>query len=210
MANDDFSSARGGLRPSMQPYGTVKRSYYKLTTSATADVYIGQPVDLDGSGQVTAATVGTANGIFLVGAVLGFARDSRGQHGLPNEMSLITQGAYLPKNVDAFVCVSDDPNQEYIMQEGSTAVSALALTNIGQTVGFSFAKATSGDTVTGSSLAEITPVGAAASTMGSLRLVALADQMNSDGSNNAVGTYAKWRVRIQNHRLASQLPTSVI
>ena len=210
MANDDQASAIGGLRPSMQPYGTIKRSYYKLTTSASAAVYIGQPIDLDGSGQATVATVGTANGLFLVGAVLGFARDSRGKHGLPNEMSLITQGAYLPANTDAYVCVADDPNQEFIIQEGSASIAALVAGVQGNTVGFSYLKATSGDTVTGTSLAEITPVGALASTMGSLRIVALADNMNSDGSNNAVGIYAKWRVRIQNHRLASQLPTSVI
>ena len=210
MANDDQIAARGGLRPSMQPYGTFKRSYYKLTTSATVAVYVGQPIDLDGNGNATIATAGTANGIFLAGAVVGFSRDSRGQMGLPDAMSLITQGAYLAANVDAYVCVADDPNQEFLIQEGSASVAQLTTANIGQTVGFSYAKATSGDTVTGSSLAEITPVGAGATTMGSLRLVALGDNMNSDGTYNTVGVYAKWRVRIQNHRMNSQFPTSVI
>jgi hypothetical protein len=131
---------------------------------------------------------------------------------LPDAMSLITQGAYLPANTDAYVCIADDPNQEFLMQEGTAGVAALAVGNIGNSVGFSYLKTTSGDTTTGSSLAEITPVGAAASTAagGALRLVALGDAMNSDGSNNSYGVYAKWRVRIQNHRLTSQVPASVI
>jgi hypothetical protein len=65
MANDDQASALGGLRPLMQPFGTYKRSYYKLTTSATAAVYVGQPMDLDTNGQATAATVGTGAAILL-------------------------------------------------------------------------------------------------------------------------------------------------
>ena len=130
--------------------------------------------------------------------------------GLPDAMSLITQAAYLPANTDAYVCIADDPNQEFIIQEGSASVAQMGSANVGNTVGITFFKATSGDTNTGSSLAEITPVGAAASTMGSLRLVAYADQVNSDGSFNTPGIYAKWVVRIQNHRLNSQLPSSVI
>ena len=46
MANDDMALARGGLRPLNQPYGTVKRQYYRVVTSATAAIYIGQPMDL--------------------------------------------------------------------------------------------------------------------------------------------------------------------
>jgi hypothetical protein len=130
--------------------------------------------------------------------------------GLPDNMSLITQGAYLPALTKAYVCIADDPNQEFIIQEGSASVAQLGSANIGQTVGFTYFKSTSGDTITGSSLAEITPTGAGATTMGSLRLIGYADQVNSDGSYNTPGIYAKWRVRIQNHRLNSQLPISVI
>ena len=41
MANDDQVAALGGLRPLTQPYGTVKRSYYKLTTSTTIGAKFG-------------------------------------------------------------------------------------------------------------------------------------------------------------------------
>lgn len=200
MANDDYSSARGGLRPSMQPYGTVKRSYYKLTTSTTVGVYVGQPMDLDGNGQAIPAVCGTAITVAIVGPCIGFARDSRGQMGLPNAMSVLTQEAYLPANTDAYVCIADDPNQEFIIQEASTG-TALDTSNIGNSIGFTYARSTSGSNVTGSSYAEVPPFFAGTGTGGPLRLVALHDNMNSDGSYNTVGAYAKWRVRISSHRL---------
>lgn len=200
MANDDQILARGGLRPSMQPYGTVKRGYYRLTTSATIGVYVGTPVTLDSSGQAAVAVGGTGGTYRLLGSVLGFARDSRGQMGLPDNMSLITQAAYLPANTDAYVCVSDDPNQEYIIQEMDSGVT-LTTASIGKVTGFQYRTAT-GSTLTGSVLCEIgSTFTLTAPTGGALRIVALADNMNSDGTYNSLGVYAKWRVRIADHSL---------
>lgn len=199
MANDDQVSALGGLRPVTQPYGTVKRSYYRLTTSAAA-VFIGQPMDLDGNGQATTVAQGTGLTVLMVGPVVGFARDSRGQMGLPDAMSLITQGAYLPALTNAYVCIADDPNQEFVIQEASTG-TALTTAAIGNSTGFIYTTRTnSGDTVTGSSFVELSPGEASATTSGPLKIVGLADNMNSDGSYNSLGAYAKWRVRIVNHR----------
>ena len=200
MANDDQAAARGGLRPSTQPYGTVKRSYYKLTTSTTIGVWVGQPMDLDGDGKAVAIGVGTGLATMVVGPVLGFARDSRGQMGLPDAMSVLTQEAYLPANTNAYVCIADDPNQEFIIQEMSSG-TGLTTANIGNTTGFMVNRATSGSTVTGSSFWELDPNTASALTVGCIRIVGLADNMNSDGTYNAVGAYAKWRVRICNHRM---------
>ena len=211
-ANDDFSSARGGLRPSTQPYGTVKRSYYRLATgSANQAIFIGQPMDLDTNGEAVVATIGTAGDSIILGPALGFARDSRGQMGLPDAMSLITQAAYLPASTNAYVMIADDPNQEFIIQEASTGTQ-LTTANIGQNAGWTYnghtvagVANTSGSTITGSSFAELYPPFAAAATYGALRIVGLADNMNSDGSFNTVGAYAKWRVRINNHRLNASL-----
>lgn len=206
MANDDQVSALGGLRPVSQPYGTIKRSYYRLAAAATGtNIYIGQPVDLDGAGHaVTASLNGTGATVFYVGAVVGFSKDASGKQGLPNGMSVITQGAYFPGGVEgAYVCVADDPNQEFIIQEASTG-TALGTGNIGQTAGFIYTtRATSGDTLTGSSYAELSPGDVSATTSGPLQLVGYADNLNSDGSMNGPGAYAKWRVRIRNHRLAA-------
>jgi len=205
-ANDDTVSALGGLRPVCQPYGTIKRSYYKLTTSTLA-MFIGDAVDLDTNGQATAANAlaSTGIGIRLLGAVVGFSRDSRGKMGLPDAMSLITAGAYLPGNTDAYVCVADDPNQEFVIQEADSG-TALTSANIGNSAGIGYTtRATSGSLVTGSSWAEIIPHMVSATSEGPLQIVGLADNMNSDGSYNTYGDYAKWRVRIRLHRLASNL-----
>ena len=207
MANDDQANARGGLRPSNQPFGTVKRSYYRLATgSANQDLFIGQPMDLDTNGEAVVATHGTAGSSVVVGPIIGFSRDSRGQMGLPDKMSLITQGAYLPSLTNAYVCIADDPNQEFIIQEASTGTQ-LTTANIGNNGGWFYigtrdgTASNSGSTITGSSYAELYPPFAAVGTYGALRIVGLADNMNSDGSYNDVGAYAKWRVRIVNHRL---------
>jgi len=202
MANDDTSAARGGLLPLEQPYGTVRKSYYRLTTSAVA-VYIGQPMDLDGQGQVVPALSSTLGTAIMIGPCLGFSSDSRGKMGLPNAMSLITQAAYLPAATDAYVLIADDPNQIFTIQE-ATSGTALSSANVGNSINFGYLRTglTSGSTVTGYSQAELRRDGVSATAgSGTLMLIGLADNMNSDGTYNSVGDYAKWRVRIQNHRL---------
>jgi hypothetical protein len=205
MANDDMVSALGGLRPLAQPQGNVKRSYYRLVTSALA-VYVGQPMDLDGNGEAQAATAGTSATVFYVGPVIGFSRDSRGKMGLPDAMTVLTQGAYLPGNTDAYVCIADDPNQEFVIQEASSG-TALNTGNIGNTAGFIYtARSTSGNNYTGSSYAELSPGGVSTTTSGPLQLLGYTDNINSDGTYNGAGAYAKWIVKIAHHRKATFLP----
>lgn len=208
MANDDQIAARGGLRPSTQPYGTVKRSYYRLTTGAFA-VYIGQPMDLNSNGEVGLAASNTAASTFILGPALGFSSDSRGQNGLPSGMTVLTQEAYLPAYTNAYVCIADDPNQEFIIQEASSGTQ-LTTANIGQNCGFEYIRGSSGSTVTGASYAELYAPFLTAASSASLRVVGLADNMNSDGTYNSVGAYAKWRVRINTHRLNPTADGAVI
>lgn len=202
MANDNAVTARGGLLPVGFPYGGYRRNMYRLTTSAVA-VYIGQPMDMDGNGQVATASVSTAN-TFLIGPVVGFARDSNGKMGLPDGMLNLTVGSYLPALTNAYVMIADDPAQEFIIQEASSG-TALTTANIGAQAHFGYGS-TSGSTVTGYSGAQINPIvcGATNGSSGALTLIGLSDQMNSDGSYNSLGEYAKWRVRISNHRLGGQ------
>src|SRR3990167_902167 len=155
MANDDQVNALGGLRPLTQPYGTFKRSYYRLTTAADA-VFIGQPMDLDGNGQAVRCGAGTAASLYILGPVVGFSRDSRGQMGLPDAMSVITAAGFLPGATDAYVCIADDPNQEFIIQEANSG-TALTTADIGNNCGFMYIRSASGSTLTGSSFAELYP-----------------------------------------------------
>ena len=210
MANDDQILVAGGLMPVEQPYGTIRRNYYKLTTSAVA-VYVGQPMDLDTNGNCVPALATSLGTAVLVGPALGFSRDSKGKMGLPDGMSVITAGAYLPASTDAYVCIADDPNQIFTIQEG-TGTTQLNTGNIGNSATFSYLRtsASSGSTLTGHSLAELLPgSGNAVAGSGGLQIVGLADNMNSDGSFNSLGAYAKWRVRIAQHRHGARA-TSII
>jgi hypothetical protein len=210
MANDDTSAALGGLRPLTQPYGNVRKNWYRLTTSAVA-VFIGQPMDLDGNGQCTPAAVRTNAGAEILGPALAFSKDISGKAGLPDAMALITAAGYLPANTNAYVLIADDPNQTFIIQEVSTTTQ-LDTTNIGNITGFTYGGAsnTSGSTVTGASYAQLDPGYANTdASSGTLVILGLADNMNSDGTYNALGQYAKWRVRIANHRLGGQARSGI-
>ena len=217
MANDDTAAARGGLWPATQPFGTVKRGYYRLTTNTIA-VYLGQPMDLDANGQAVAAAArsnntATAAGNCIIGPVIGFARDAQGKQALPDSQLVLTASAGLGGNINAYVCIADDPNQEFIIQECSTGTQ-LDTSAVGTVVGFVYdlARTTSGSGLTGVSFAEVDPVTANANAgsgvlnfRAPLKVLGLADNMNSDGSQNTLGAYAKWRVRIANHRATTPL-----
>ena len=202
MANDDALSARGGLLPVSFPYGNFRKTYYRLTTSAVA-VYIGQPMDLDTNGQAVMASVGTTKTV-IVGPVVGFARDINGKAALPDVMLDVTAGPYLPALTNGYVCIADDPNQIFVIQEG-TAATQLTTASISGCGTFSYLRATSGNTTTGYSYAELDADQFATITAGSgnLTVLGLADNINSDGSWNALGQYAKWKVQIMNHRYAN-------
>ena len=202
MANDDMIRARGGLLPVDYPFGNFKKSYYRLTTGVAADnVFIGMPVDLNSSGRVTTALAIATSATTLLGAVVGFSDTA--YSALPTAMETTTAGAYLPGNTDAYVLVADDPNQVFIIQE-DTGGTALAETNIGNSVTMTY-RSSSGDTTTGYSTIELDRSSAGTGTGGNLMIMNLGRNMNSDGSDNAVGNYGKWIVRITNHRFASAI-----
>lgn len=210
MANDDAILGRGGLLPMEYPYGNYRRNYYRLTTSAVA-VYIGQPMDLDTNGQCVPATAGTAGTAYVLGSVVGFAKDSFGKPGLPDSMLRIDAGPYLPAQTNAWVLIADDPDQLFVIQEG-TAGTQLTTANIGNTASFNYlrASASSGSTLTGYSFAEFDSISVTASNSGTFQIVGLQTEINSDGSENALGQYAAWKVRIQLHRLGGRIGGSYV
>lgn len=209
MANDDMINALGGLRPLQQPYGTVKKNYYRLTTSAVA-VYIGQPMTRDANGQASVASVSTA-AQYILGPVLGFAQDKDGKPGLPNSMFDLNQEAYLPAQKNAYVLIADDPDQIFVIQEASTATQ-LTTAAVGASAHFNYLRsAASGSTVTGASYAELDPniSGSTGGSSGALQIIGLADNFNSDGTWNALGAYAKWKVRIALHNNGGRVGHSI-
>lgn len=201
MANDNSLVARGGLRPVETPYGGLKLGLYKLTTNATVGVFIGAPMDLDSNGQCVLATTGS-DLTFILGPAMGFV-DSTTKGGLPESMTSLSQGAYLPANKDAYVMIADDPNQVFVIQCDTSANAAA--TDIGSTARFTVGSSISGNgnTTTGSSYAELLGSDIAADTGGSLKIVGIYDRINSDGTQNTAGAnYVKLRVKIYRHRLS--------
>lgn len=201
MANDDLIAARGGLLPVEFPFGNYKKGYYRLTTgAAAANIFLGMPVDLDANGQAAVVEI-TASGNTIMGSVVGFLDTD--YNALPTAMLSLTQGAYLPGNTNAIVIVADDPNQDFIIQE-DTGGTALALADIGLNANPVY-RSSSGNTTTGYTTMELDASSAGTGTGGLLMIKNLAYQMNSDGTRNAVGDYAKWGVRIVRHRWAPTL-----
>ena len=194
MANDDEISARGGMLPVNFPYGNFRRNLYRLSTSTTADVFIGQPMGISaGSSAVCIPAAASAAGTSkILGSVVGFVDINKA--GLPENLTSLTQNGFLDRNTDAFCIISDDPEQLYMIQE-DTGGGVLYEGNIGQT-GVFVTRTSSGNTLTGYSTAEFDRSTIVATGSGSLQLVGLVDKMNSDGTPNTFGNYGKLLVRI--------------
>lgn len=203
MANDNQIGVRGGLLPVQYPYGNFRRSLYKLTTSAAAEIFIGQPMTLDANGQ--AAICATVSNSALLGPVLGFVDTNKA--GLPTNLTDFAQNGYLDANIDTFVVIADDPGQLFQIQEDSGG-TALTQAGVGARANIIYDTA-SGSTTTGRSTAQLDASTIAANTGGHLQVVGLIDFMNADGTANDFGDYSKLMVRIANHSLSQDRETVI-
>jgi len=167
-----------GMEPINSPYGSIKRTKYRVNPSCASILYIGDPVDMINTGTVTIATAGAGN------PVLGCIVDIFDSTGKPVKACPATSTGYT-------VTVADDPNQEFIMQEDG-AVSDRALADIGINVDLI---AGTGSVTTGLSAWEIDSSSIAASANVQLRIIDKADILG-----NALGDWCRWVVKINNHR----------
>lgn len=208
MANDDQINAIGGLRPVLRPYGQIQMTAYQLITDGTAGkgIFIGQPMDMEANsgGTVDSAVIGDNKQI--LGPVLGFIDINKA--GVPAGLDSLTQQGFLPTNKDAFCLIADDPQQLFQIQE-DTGGTSLILGNIGNHATFTV-RTNSGSTDTGASWAELDRSDIAADTGGSLVVMGLVDRMNSDGSANTFGNFAKLLVRIVHHRAGGGEQTNAV
>ena len=189
MANDDF--ARGLVPLNTNGHGTVNTHYYLATT--ITDIAIGMPVRLV-DGRVQRAVV--TGMVPCIGVAVGFAKNK----GASNELAPWLDVSGLTSD-DWYVQVADDPDQEFYIQEdtGGTALTGTA----GSYFIMGVFQTTSIDTVSGVARLEIDASTALANTSGHLQILRLHDVVNSDGTQNAVGDYAKWVVRIGHHQKAA-------
>lgn len=202
MANDDFAF---GLRPVTQPYGQVRLTPYRLATSATLDVFIGEPMTLNSDGRVAAYTTGGDLAV-CIGSVQGILAKEKG--GLPTGMTSLSQGGYLPKNTDAVLMIADDPTQLFTIQAATD--NTISETSIGNTARMTV-RTTRGNSDSGVSYFELLSADCAADTGGTLQIVGLDNHVNSDGSENAVSlNYCKAVVRIYHHQLLGNSTSTAV
>ena len=187
MANDDF--ARGLVPLNTNGHGTVNSHYYQAST--VTDIAIGMLVVLTQGRVSRAAVSGLAPAI---GVALGFARGK----GVSNELDPWLDVSDLSSD-DWYVQVADDPSQEFFIQE-DTGGTALTGTAAGQYTIDLLYQTTSIDAVSGIARLEIDATTALAGTGAPIHILRLHDYVNSDGTQNAVGDYAKWVVAISNHQ----------
>lgn len=186
MANADTPF---GLRPvryvSGAPYNGAANKYYIPATDTDSAAYIGSLVKLTGGADANGVPVVTANVATsnpVVGVVVGV---------VPETADSLK---YRANSTARYVWVADDPNLLFEVQEDSVG-GALAATAAGATcqlTGF-----TSGSTVTGLSAIELdsSNVSETSDTDDDVRIISLVQR-----EDNAVGTNAKWLVRLNVHQ----------
>lgn len=191
MANDNFPR---GLVPIGGPYGGALSVHAYLVTTG-ADLFLGMPTTLPTSGYVDAIGVTTGNATAALGVIVGFEGGGRGGGALATAAPFLDVSA-LGSDPTPYVLVADSPDQEYVVQE-DTGGTALTQAEAGN-VAYLLFRATSGNTDSGWSNLELDASTVAANTNGLVRVLRLHGNVNTDGTDNAVGDYAKWVVTFLN------------
>lgn len=193
MANDDIP--RGLIPLNLERPGQVH--YYRASTST--DIYIGDPVHLAPTGYVTIASATLM--VPVLGVAVGFAGTLK--RGLATndpyfDVSDLAPPTPASDTGDRWIAVADDPNLEFLIQE-DTGGTALALADVGASCDL-VRRTDVGNEDTGWANIELDASTIAATTAAMMIVERLADLVNSDGTENAVGDYAKWVVRILHHQ----------
>lgn len=199
MANDDFAR---GFFPLNWPDMPVH--YYRVSTSA--DIFLGMPVALASDGYIAAANVASAGAVVTIGVAVGFAGTLK--RGIATRDPFLDVSDLTPPDPssdtgDRWIAVADDPNQEFLVQE-DTGGTALTLAEAGAAIPGLF-RASSGNVTTGWANLEIDASEVVASNSGICQLLRLHDSVQTDGTENSVGDYAKWVVRLLHHQKRSGL-----
>ena len=194
MANDQGRNY--GASPITQPDCPPKLLYYRVETAATIQYFRGQFAVINSNGRIETVVAAASGGQFASGVIWDFL--ALNLAGLPTGMASLTQGGFLPANTDAMAGIIWDPDQLYIMEEG-TAGTALALNSLGTGVSFTY-NATTGNTTTGFANSIISTSAAGVTTQNLLQLMNIYNITNQDGTTNAPGASCKWVVRIMRHQ----------
>ena len=215
MANDN--DPRGLIPLEHLNGGRQRGHYYRVSTGVganVADIFRGCPVLLDADGYVKAASA-TAM-LPILGVAWSFAGTLK--RGLATNDPFLDSSDLAPPSPssdtgDRYVYVCDDPSQEYLVQE-DTAGTALALGDAGAFCDLIYrgptAIAVTGNADTGWATLELDVSGVVTTTAAPVQILRLHDYINTDGTENAVGDFGKWVVRIAHHQLAGGTPLTSV
>lgn len=162
-----------------QPYNDGAQPYAAAAGDATV-IRLGDPVTVTGTA--------TADGVPIV------ARTAAGANAITGiAVGFLPIGAtewlsYRPASTAGVVLVQDDPNAEYLIQEDSDA-GALAAVDVGLNANIIYGTPTGNNR----SAAMLDSSSKATTATLQCRIVGLAQRVN-----NEIGTYAVWRVRLNN------------
>jgi len=192
MANTDSPF---GLIPRMYANGSPwngKYNIYYIPVGNASAIFKGDVVKLASSasadGKYPDIAQAAATDTTIVGVVIGFGT----QPDLMFDINNLTRN-YCPALTAMYAAVVDDPNVIFEAQEDSVG-AALAITEVGENADIVVA---TGNTTTGQSAMEIDSSDHKTGTA-QLRILRLADR-----PDNALGTNAKWLVKINEHVFAS-------
>lgn len=173
------------------PWNGQARMYCIPSTDSTNAYAIGDPVVLAGSADakgiptVTLATAGYGNAI--TGVIVGAGGIVYGGPGA-NPNNLNTTVVPVTKAQNYYVLVADDPNILFMAQEDSVG-NNLAATDVGSNI----------DLVAGTNSGYLSGwmIDSSTANTGSTRQLQLMQFVQTP--DNAIGTYGRWVVRINNH-----------
>lgn len=184
-----------GIRP-INDNGTPWSGQGKLVcfpASQATNIFLGDPVvplgttDANGVPQVGIATAGATNTV--LGCLIGVSNGPAGGGGSASSTLTRDLPVYRQASILNYGFICDDPNQLYVIQEDSVG-GAIAVSTGGYANGNLVSG--SGSTVTGFSgwMLDSSTVASGNATY-QLRVMGLLR-----GPDNAIGTYAKWVVRL--------------
>lgn len=173
------------------PWNGQARMYCIPSTDSTNAYAIGDPVVLAGSADtkgiptVTLATAGYGNAV--TGVIVGAGGIVYGGPGA-NPNNLNTTVVPVTKAQNYYVLVADDPNILFMAQEDSVG-NNLAATDVGSNI----------DLVAGTNSGYLSGwmIDSSTANTGSTRQLQLMQFLQTP--DNAIGTYGRWVVRINNH-----------
>lgn len=185
-------SIPNGLTPVRSLTGAPYNGAFNVYSVPAADatlIGIGDLVKVNGTGQTIGDTtyqdvIRAATGDIFVGAVVAVLPATR------------DSTVYREASTQRLVCVADDPNLLYEVQE-SAAGTSLTINDIGLNANVLVADAS---TTTGLSATTLNNATEATTNTLDVKIVGLANKQN-----NAVGESAKWIVRINRHQYANQI-----